>query len=105
MHFGGELFDGAAGIKAQHIPYKGPPEALTDTMTGRIQFVVSPIGAAASLVKDGKLLALGVTGKERLSDFPEVPTTTEAGLASFQVGTWTGLLVPVRTPPAILQEL
>lgn len=105
MHFGAEMFNGAAGIKAQHIPYKGPPEALTDIVTGRVQFAISPIGVSASLVKDGKLVAVGVTGNKRLSDFPDVPTMAQAGLPAFTVGTWTGLLAPAKTPPDIVAKI
>ena len=105
MHFSAELFNGAAGIKSQHIPYKGPPEALTDTVTGRVQYVVAPIGAAAGLVRDGKLVALGVTSKARLAEFPNLPTMAEAGLPAFDVVTWTGLIVSARTPPAIIAKL
>lgn len=105
MHFSAEVFNGAAGIKAQHIPYKGPPEALTETVTGRVQYVVSPIGAASSLVRDGKLIALGVTGKERIPEFPNLPTLSESGLPGFHLVTWTGLVVPAKTPPAIVAKL
>lgn len=105
MHFSAELFNDAAGIKAQHIPMKGPPEALTEVMAGRVQYTVSPIGAAAPLVKDGKLIALGVTGKKRLKDFPNVPTVAEAGLPGLFIETWTGLVVPSKTPPAIVAKL
>jgi tripartite-type tricarboxylate transporter receptor subunit TctC len=105
MHFSGEVFNAAAGIKAQHIPYKGPPEALTETVTGRVQFVVSPIGAAAPLVKDGKLVALAVTGKQRIPEYPDLPTVAEAALPGFHLETWTGLVVPAKTPPAIVAKL
>jgi tripartite-type tricarboxylate transporter receptor subunit TctC len=105
MHFGAELFKVSAGITAQHVPYRGPSEALTDAITGRVQFAISPIGAASEFVKDGKLIALGVTGPSRLTEFPDVPTMTEAGLPAFEVTTWTGLLAPARTPPAILLKI
>jgi tripartite-type tricarboxylate transporter receptor subunit TctC len=105
MHFAAELFNDAAGIKAQHIPLKGPPEALTEVMAGRVQYTVSPIGVAAPLVKDGKLIALGITGKKRLKDFPNVPTVAESGYPGLNIQTWTGLIVPAKTPPAIVAKL
>ena len=64
MHFAAAMFDDAVGIQAQHVPYKGPPEALADTVGGRVQYVISPIGAALELVREGKLVPLAVTGKE-----------------------------------------
>jgi tripartite-type tricarboxylate transporter receptor subunit TctC len=105
MHFGAALFNDVAGIQAQHIPFKGPPEALTETIAGRVQYVVSPIGAAISFVREGKLLALAVTGKERLREFPNVPTVAESGFPGFEQTTWTGLLAPAHTPPAIIAKL
>jgi tripartite-type tricarboxylate transporter receptor subunit TctC len=105
MHFGAALFNDVVGIQAQHIPYKGPPEAITELIAGRVQFGVAPIGAASSLVRDGKLLALAVTGKERLSEFPTVPTVAELGYPGLEQTTWTGLLAPAHTPPAIIAKL
>jgi tripartite-type tricarboxylate transporter receptor subunit TctC len=79
MHFSSAIFNDAVGIEAQHIPFKGPSEALTETIAGRVQYAISPIGASAGLVRDGQLIALAVTGKQRLPDFPDVPTVAEAG--------------------------
>jgi tripartite-type tricarboxylate transporter receptor subunit TctC len=105
MHFAAAMFNDRMGIQAQHVPYKGPPEALADTVAGRVQYVVSPIGAALGLVRAGKLVALAVTGKERLAEFPDVPTVAESGYPGFELMTWTGLLAPARTPPAIVDKI
>ncbi len=105
MHFAGEMFNDAVGIQAQHVPYKGPPEALADTVAGRVQYVVSPIGAALGLVRAGKLIPIAVTGKERLPEFPNVPTVAESGFPGFELLTWTGLLAPAHLPPAILTKI
>jgi tripartite-type tricarboxylate transporter receptor subunit TctC len=105
MHFSAELFKIAAGIDALHIPFKGVPEALTETVTGRVDFVVAPIGAAVNLVGDGKLLALGVTGKQRLTRFPAVPVLAESGMPGFYLNTWTGLVAPGQTPRPILEKI
>lgn len=105
MHFAAAMFDDAVGIQAQHVPYKGPPEALADTVAGRVQFVVSPIGAALGLVRSGKLIAVAVTGKDRLAEFPDVPTVAESGYPGFELLTWSGLLAPRNLPPAILAKI
>jgi tripartite-type tricarboxylate transporter receptor subunit TctC len=105
MHFAAAMFDDAVGIQAQHVPYRGPPEALADTVSGRVQYVVSPIGAALGLVRGGKLLPLAVTGKTRLAEFPNVPTMAESGYPGFELLTWTGILAPARTPPAVIAKI
>ncbi len=105
MQFAGAMFDDAVGIQAQHVPYKGPPEALADTVAGRVQFVVSPIGAALGLVRAGKLIPLAVTGKKRLTEFPNVPTVAESGYPGFELLTWTGLLAPRNLPGPILAKI
>jgi tripartite-type tricarboxylate transporter receptor subunit TctC len=105
MHFGAALFNDLAKIKAQHIPFRGVPEALTEAVTGRVQYVFSPIGASSALVRDGRLAALGITGKSRIPEFPDVPTMSEAGYPDFDLMTWTGLIAPARTPPSIITKL
>src|SRR5215475_623882 len=105
MHFSSAIFNDAVGIEAQHIPFKGPAEALTETIAGRVQYAISPIGASSGLVRDGKLIALAVTGKQRLPDFPDVPTVAEAGFPGTEQTTWTAVLAPARTPAAIIAKL
>lgn len=105
MQFAAAMFDDEVGIQAQHVPYKGPPEALADTVAGRVQFVVSPIGAALGLVRAGKLIPLAVTGKQRLPEFPNVPTVAESGYPGFELLTWTGLLAPKNLPAPILAKI
>src|SRR5262249_18763375 len=73
-HFAGEQFKLAAGLSAVHVPYKGPSEALLDTMTGRIQYSVSPVVPALPFIRDGKVLALGVTTAKRSPVLQDVPT-------------------------------
>ena len=105
MHFSSAMFNDAVGIEAQHIPLKGPSEALTETIAGRVQYAISPIGASAGLVRDGQLIALAVTGTRRLPDFPDVPTVAEAGFPGIEQTTWTAILAPARTPAAIIAKL
>ena len=94
MHINGEQFRLAADISVVHVPYKGGPEALNDLQGGRIQFVFSPIGLALPLVKDKRLIALGVSTATRAPALPDVPTVAEAGLPNFEFDTWYGLFAP-----------
>src|SRR6185436_14933305 len=77
-HFAGEMFKAMAKIDVVHVPLKGIPEALTETLTGRVQFFLAPIANAVSQVKDGRLAALGVSSPERDALMPEVPSIAEA---------------------------
>jgi tripartite-type tricarboxylate transporter receptor subunit TctC len=105
MDFSAAMFNDATGIKAQQVPYKGPAGALADTVAGRVQYVLSPIGAALGLVRAGKLVPLAVTGRQRLSEFPNVPTVAESGFPHFDLVTWTGLLAPAHLPQPILAKI
>lgn len=104
-HYGAELFRRAAAFDAVHVPFKGVPEALNDTMAGRVDFYFPPILAALPLVRDGRLHALATTGTQRLRSLPSVPTTVEAGLPQFSYVGWWGMLAPGRTSPAVIGRL
>ena len=104
-HINAEKFRLAAGIDVVHIPYKGTPEALTDTMTGRITYFFSPISAALPHVKEGKLVALGVSTAKHSSVLPNVPTIAESGLAGFDYNLWVGLFAPAGTPADIVDKI
>jgi tripartite-type tricarboxylate transporter receptor subunit TctC len=97
-HYGAELFKLAAGIGAVHVPYRGSPETLTDVMSGRVHFLLSPVLAASPLVRSGRVVALGVTTTYRAQALPDVPTIAEAGLPGFEYQGWYGMLAPGRTP-------
>lgn len=104
-HLCGEQFRFAADINVVHVPYKGTPEALIDTIAGHVQYVISPIQPALSFIKDGRLLALAVTAARRSPVLPDVPTVAEAGLSGFEWDGWVGLWAPARTPKAVLNQL
>jgi tripartite-type tricarboxylate transporter receptor subunit TctC len=104
-HYGGELFNLAAGIKAVHVPYRGTPEVITDTISGRMHFAMSPLLAAVPHVKGGRLLAIGVTSPQRLAMIPEVPTIAESAIPGFVYEGWFGVLAPSRTPRPIVDKL
>ena len=104
-HYGAALFNLTADIDAVHVPYRGSPESLTDLMAGRVQYILSPVLAATSLIKSGRLLPLGVTTAQRAPAFPDVPTIAEAGLGNFEYQGWYGVLAPSRTPRRIIDQL
>jgi tripartite-type tricarboxylate transporter receptor subunit TctC len=104
-HYGGELFAQTAKISVVHVPYRGTPETITDTASGRIHFSVPPILAALPLVRDGRLVALGVTSPERSALLPDVPTVAEAGVPGYKYEGWFGFLAPARTPKHIVQKI
>ena len=104
-HMAGEQFKFMAGIDVVHIPYKGTPEALVDTMAMRIQFWLSPLGPALSFIKEGRLLALGVSTAQRAAVLPDVPTIAEGGLAGYEFDSWYGIFAPGRTPRAVVGQV
>ncbi len=104
-HFAGEMFRQRAGIDVLHVPYKGIPETITDTVTGRVEFTMLPLVASAAMVKEGRLLPLAVTSKKRVSIYPDVPTLAESGLPGFQWDSWAGILAPAKTPRAVIDKL
>ena len=105
LHFSGELFKQAAGIDAVHVPFKGVPEPLTETMTGRIQFMFSPVGPTMPFLNEGKLLALAVGSAQRSPLLPDVPTVAEAALPGFAYDLWSGLFAPANTPRQIVNQI
>ena len=104
-HYGAELFNLTAGVKAVHIPYKGTPEVITDTVTGRLHYAMSPLLAAVPQVRSGRLLMIGVTSPQRLPILPEVPTISEAALPGFDYQGWFGVLAPARVPRPVVAKL
>jgi tripartite-type tricarboxylate transporter receptor subunit TctC len=104
-HINAEQFKVAAGINVVHVPYKGTPETLTDTMTGRIQFFFSPLVPATPFIKEGRLLALAVSTAQRSPVLPDVPTVAEAALPGFEYDQWYGILAPRATPKPVLDQL
>ena len=105
MHINGEQFRLAADISVVHVAYKGGPEALTDALAGRINFVFSPIGVGLPLIRDKRLLALAVSPSTRSPALPDVPTVAEAGLPGFEFDTWYGLFTPAKTPRQVVKQM
>jgi tripartite-type tricarboxylate transporter receptor subunit TctC len=104
-HITGEMFRLAGQLNVTHIPYKGVPEVMADTATGRIYYSFAPIGNALPFVKDRRLVALAVTTAVRVPSLPDIPTVAENGFAGFEWDQWYGLFAPAKTPRAIVNQL
>ena len=106
LHLATEMFNQRAGIRMQHIPYKGGADSFVALMGNEIQVLIVPPTAAIPYIKSGRLRALGFTGSKRLSLMPEVPTIAESGLPGYVVDfTWNGWFAPAKTPAAIVARL
>ena len=104
-HFAGEMFRSMAGIDVVHVPFKGIPEALGDTMTGRVQFFMAPIANAVAPVREGRLVGLGVSSLERDPLLPELPTLDESGVRGYKSQLWFGLLTGSAVPHSVVAKL
>ena len=104
-HLNGEQFRFAAGIDVVHVPYKGVPEPLIDTMSGRIDYFLSPLVPALPFIRDGRLLALAVSTAQRTSVLPDVPTIAEAALPGYEFQAWFGVFAPAGTPRPVVDQI
>jgi tripartite-type tricarboxylate transporter receptor subunit TctC len=99
-----ELFGRTAGIKTNHVPYRGGGLAVTDVMAGQVKFYFANGSAVVGLIKGGKLKAIAHTGKGRLASLPDIPAMSDT-LPGFEGYDWNGVFVPHGTPDAIVQKL
>lgn len=104
-HLAGELFQTAAGVKMQHVPYKGSANAMTDLIGGQVQVSFDAPATAAQHIRAAKLKAIAITGTSRLSTLPDVPTFAEAGLPEYDFQIWYGAIAPAGTPRQIVDKL
>jgi len=104
-HMAMELFNLMAGIKIQHIPYRGVSQSVTDILGGNISGMMLNLLTAKPHIEAGQLRILGVTSSKRASAMPEVPTIAEAGLPGYEALQWFGLMAKGGTPPAVLNRL
>lgn len=104
-HLNAEKFKIGAGIDALHVPFKGSPEAVTEVMTGRVDYYFAPLAPVISLLKEGRLVAVAVGSPRRSSALPDVPTTLEAGVPNSDYNFWIGMMVPAKTPKTVLDRL
>ncbi|RYY64929.1 MAG: tripartite tricarboxylate transporter substrate binding protein, partial [Comamonadaceae bacterium] len=98
IHLSGELFNTLAGVKMQHIPYKGRAAAIPDLLGGRITMIFDNMPSALPLVKSGELRAIGVTSAQRSPAAPQIPTLAESGLPGFEATSWFALFAPAGLP-------
>lgn len=104
-HLAGEMIKTMAGVRLLHVPYKGVPLATADLFSGRIALYVSPIPPVLPSVKAGRIKAIGVTGAQRSSAFPEVPTIADSGMPGYEATNWYGVMVPAKTPRDVIVKL
>ncbi len=104
-HMAAEYVLQTAGIKMLHVPYKGSPEAIQDTIAGRTSFYMAPLDAAIGQLKDGKINAFGVSTAKRAEIVPDIPTLAEQGLPGYNLALWFGMWARAGTPPAVVQKL
>lgn len=101
-HLAGELFNSMAGVKSQHIAYRGAGPAMVDLVGGQYPYGFIGMQGAQAVIRSGKVRALAVTTPQRVGVLPDVPTLAESGLPGFEVLGWYGVLAPARLPPDIL---
>jgi tripartite-type tricarboxylate transporter receptor subunit TctC len=104
-HLALELYQSAAGVKFLHVPYRGAAPALTDLLGGQVQALFADAPVLLAHIRGGKLKPLGAASATRNAALPDVPTLAEQGFADTSADNWDGLLVPAKTPPAIVAKL
>lgn len=105
LHLSGELFKSMAGVKMAHVPYRGAGPALNDVVAGTVPIMFDNLPSSAGFIRSGQLRAIGVTTKERVSSFPDVPTIAESGLTGYETYTWNALFGPAKMPDAVAAKL
>jgi len=107
-HLAGELFKQLADVQMVHLPYRGAAPAQMALLSDDVQLMFDNLGSAAPRIREGRILALGVTTPHRASAYPDLPTLAESGVPGFQkfeISTWFGLFAPAGTPPAVVDKL
>jgi tripartite-type tricarboxylate transporter receptor subunit TctC len=105
QHVAMEVFASTAGIKLTHVPYRGATQAALDVASGQVSVAFQGLATVTSLVRAGKLRLLAVTTRNRLPQFPDVPTVSESGLPGFEFNSWFALMAPAHTPKPIIARL
>jgi tripartite-type tricarboxylate transporter receptor subunit TctC len=104
-HLSAELFSAAVGVKMTHLPYRGSMPALNALVAGHIQVMFTDLAPSLSLIRGGKLRALGITTAERSATAPEIPPLAEGGAPGYDAASWVMLTAPAKTPKSILTRL
>lgn len=105
LHLSGELFKSMAGVKMEHIPYKGSGPALNDLLGNQVSIMFDNLPSSSAHITAGTLKALAVTTADRAPSFPDVPTMAEAGLPGYETYTWNALFAPKGTPQDVVARL
>lgn len=104
-HLAGELFAAQAGVKLQHVPYRGSAPAVQDLVGGQVQLMFADATSALPFIKTGQVVPLGVGNKERSVLSPDIPTISESGLPGYEAYSWSGLYAPKGTPQEIITKV
>lgn len=104
-HLSAETFKLATGTKILHVPYKGGGAAMADLIAGNVHMLFASVLELSGHIKAGKLRALAITSKERVSALPDVPTLEESGIVGAESGSWLGMLAPAGTPQAVIDKV
>jgi len=104
-HLSAETFKIATGTKILHVPYKGGGAAMADLISGNVHLLFASVLETSGHIKAGKLKALAITSRERVSALPNVPTLEESGITGAESGSWLGLLAPAGTPADIVAKV
>jgi len=104
-HLAGELFKLQTKTFITHIPYRGAGPALQDLIAGQVDMMFDGLGSSATHIKSGRIKALAVAANKRAPGFPDVPTSVEGGVPTYQVATWYGLWAPKGTPKDVIAAM
>ncbi|MGQ0751331.1 MAG: Bug family tripartite tricarboxylate transporter substrate binding protein [Betaproteobacteria bacterium] len=105
VHIAAERFAALAGVKLNHVPYRGVGPSIQALLAGEVQLMMASAVAVQPYVKSGRMRVLAVTGLKRVPGLPDIPTVAETGLRGFEEGNWQAVLVPSRTPRAVVNKL
>ena len=105
LHLGAELLCALAGVRMNHVPYKGVADAYPAVISGQVNWVLGNPISALPLIKAGRMKGIAVSGAARMKVLPELPTIAESGVPGYAVDAWFGLFAPARVPPRIIEKL
>ena len=105
LHLSAERFRVAAGFEAVHVPFKSGSEAMTEVITGRVDYFFAPLATVLPLIREGQVVALAVSSRTRAEQLPDVPTTVEAGYPNSDYTPWFGIFGPAGIPAPIINKL
>jgi tripartite-type tricarboxylate transporter receptor subunit TctC len=104
-HLGGELFKSMTGSFIVHVPYRGSPQAIQDLMGGQIDLMFDNLGSIGPFIKNGRVRALGVSGRSRSMLLPDIPTISEAGVPGYEMTAWGGIVAPAGVPRELVMRV